>query len=79
LAIYDLWTGLADFQERPGGGDFQCVDWAQWKVDRTRWRSRNKSTGRIRVYDADTHKQVAQLDDHLGAVNDLAFSATVNS
>jgi hypothetical protein len=83
--VYDAWTGLADYEEAPWEnrempwyGDLRCIDWSadgKWiAVGGDRQQGRESVYGRVRIYDAQSFKPVAEMDQYEGPVNAVSFS-----
>lgn len=71
--VYDKWTGLPlHIQE---GEDSTCVGWSRdgrWIV--VGHEVHAKSAGIVRIYDAETFREVKRIDDFAGHVKSLALS-----
>jgi WD40 repeat protein len=83
--VYDRWTGIADYEESTwrktegySYGDLNCIGWSpdgnSIAIGGVRERRDEAVHGRVRICDARTYKQLAEMDDHEGPVNALSFS-----
>jgi WD40 repeat protein len=86
--VYDLWTGIGEYEDSPTDGDLECIAWSadgKWvAVAGGRWdkagtvggaqQLRPNDAGRFRIYDASTYQQVAEIGGHDGAIRAVTFS-----